>query len=232
MARTPINFVCLKWGTKYSAEFVNKLYGMCSRHFEGFKFHCMTEDPTDIRSEVNIIPLPEDNLEKWWWKMWLFNEEWMTLDNGVFLDLDLIIQKPFKPIFENTMSLLYTDWIDVEQMHKDILTDRYKYCDLNSSIMSWNINTKRNHIWKEFIEYKERIITLFRGIDNYICNRHSTDRGQRRLPKSINYYTTNIAHSYWTTNRTWKDVPVILFDYEEDKQDKVDEEWIHTQWKE
>ena len=221
MAGIPINFVCLKWGTKYSADFVNKLYGMCSRNFKGFDFHCMTEDPTDIRSEVNIIPLPEDDLERWWWKMWLFNEEWMTLDNGVFLDLDLIIQKPFKPAFANNMSLLYTDWIDVKQMHKDILGDRYKYCDLNSSIMSWNIDTKRNHIWEEFSKYKERIISLFRGIDNYLCNRHSIN---------INHYPNNIAHSYWTTNRTWKDVPVILFDYEDDKQDKVDEEWIHTQW--
>tara|TARA_B100001250_G_C19712544_1_gene749870 strand:+ start:314 stop:985 length:672 start_codon:yes stop_codon:yes gene_type:complete len=221
MAGIPINFVCLKWGTKYSADFVNKLYGMCSRNFKGFDFHCMTEDPTDIRSEVNIIPLPEDDLERWWWKMWLFNEEWMTLDNGVFLDLDLIIQKPFKPAFANNMSLLYTDWIDVKQMHKDILGDRYKYCDLNSSIMSWNIDTKRNNIWEEFSEYKERIISLFRGIDNYLCNRHSIN---------INHYPNNIAHSYWTTNRTWKDVPVILFDYEDDKQDKVDEEWIHTQW--
>ena len=28
-----MNFVCLKWGTKYSAEFVNKLYGMIRRHY-------------------------------------------------------------------------------------------------------------------------------------------------------------------------------------------------------
>ena len=40
MAGIPINFVCLKWGTKYSADFVNKLYGMCSRNFKGFDFHC------------------------------------------------------------------------------------------------------------------------------------------------------------------------------------------------
>ena len=51
MARTPINFVCLKWGTKYSAEFVNKLYGMCSRHFEGFKFHL---DGDDKGSSTNV----------------------------------------------------------------------------------------------------------------------------------------------------------------------------------
>ena len=40
-----------------------------------------------------------------------------------------------------------------------------------------------------------------------------------------------IAHSYWTTGKTWKDVPVILFDYNENKQDTVNEKWVKYLWK-
>ena len=218
-----INFICLKWGSKYNAEFVNKLYGMVKRHYPISELHCITEDSFGINDRVKIIPLPEDNLEKWWWKMWLFNEDWMTLDNAVFLDLDLIIQDTFEIKFDVYPTFLYTDWIDVNQMNKDILTDRYKYCDINSSVLSWDNRTKRNMIWEDFVKYKDRIPKLFRGIDNYINYRH---KGKYSL------YNYKLAHSYWTTNRTWADVPVILFDYEEIKQDKIDEPWIHTQWKE
>lgn len=217
-----INFICLKWGDKYSAEFVNKLYGMLYRHYDDFTLHCITEDATDVNSNVEIIPLPNDNLEKWWWKMWLFNEEWMTLDNAVFLDLDLIIQRPFKLAFEEKVNFLYTDWIDVNQIHKDILTDRYKYCEINSSILCWNKDTRRHAIWEDFVKFKDRIPVLFKGIDNYINNRHKD---------KYNLLSKGIAHSYWTTGKTWKDVPVILFDYEQTKQNEIDEPWIHTQWK-
>jgi len=216
-----INFICLKWGDKYSAEFVNKLYAMLSRHYDNFTLHCITEDATEVNSNIEIIPLPNDNLEKWWWKMWLFNEEWMTLDNAVFLDLDLIIQKPFKLLFGEKINFLYTDWINVNEMHKNILTDRYKYCDINSSILSWNSSTKRNIIWEDFIKYKDRIPKLFRGIDNYINYRHK---------EKYSLYNSGLAHSYWTTGKTWADVPVILFDYEQTKQNEIDEPWIHTQW--
>lgn len=214
------NFICLKWGDKYSEEFVIKLYNMISRHYSDFSFWCMSDTKID-HVHIQTIPLPEDNLQKWWWKMWLFNEEWMDLDNAVFLDLDLIIQKPFVPKFDSKVTMLYTDWIDVEQMHKDILTDRYKYCEINSSIMSWDRNTKRHHIWEDFVRHKEKILFLFRGIDNYINNRHKDD---------YRFYDS-IAHSYWTTGKTWKDKPVILFDYEQDKQDKVNEEWVKQHWK-
>jgi len=221
-----INFICLKWGNKYSAEFVNKLYGMLCRHYNDFTLHCITEDVTEVNSNIKIIPLPDDNLEKWWWKMWLFNEDWMTLDNAVFLDLDLIIQKPFEFSFSEKMNFLYTDWIDTQSLWRGINEHShryYDYCEINSSVLCWNKNTKRQNIWEDFVQFKDRIPVLFKGIDNYINNRHKD---------KYNLLDNGIAHSYWTTGRTWADVPVILFDYEQTKQDKIDESWIHTQWKE
>jgi len=217
-----MNFVCLKWGTKYSSEFVNKLYGMIRRYYPAAELYCMTEDPSNINDRIKILPLVDDNLEKWWWKIYLFNEEWMTLDNAVFLDLDLIIQKRFDIEFGDKPKLLYTDWIDVNQMSKDILTDRYKYCEINSSVLTWNKHTKRHHIWEDFQKNRDKILCLFRGMDNYINNRM----------KDSYEFLSPIAHSYWTTGKTWADVPIILFDYEQAKQDEVDEPWVHAQWRE
>jgi len=195
---------------------------MIRRYYPAAELYCMTEDSSNINDRIKIIPLVDDNLEKWWWKIYLFNEEWMTLDNAVFLDLDLIIQKRFDIEFGDKPKLLYTDWIDVNQMSKDILTDRYKYCEINSSVLTWNKHTKRHHIWEDFQKNRDKILCLFRGMDNYINNRM----------KDSYEFLSPIAHSYWTTGKTWADVPIILFDYEQAKQDEVDEPWVHAQWRE
>ena len=129
---------------------------MCLRHFKNFDFHCITEDPEkNINKNINIIPLPKGALEKWWWKMWLFNEEWLKLDDSVFFDLDIIIQDNFNIEYNKNIKLLYTDWIDCAQMRQDVLCKHYQYCDINSSIISWNKNTERHHIWKIFKRIKK-----------------------------------------------------------------------------
>jgi len=211
-----LNIICLKWGTKYNYVFVNKLYNMCVRHFENFDFHCITEDPKNINKNINIIPLPNDKLSKWWWKMWLFNEEWMTLDESVYFDLDIILQDTFKIEYDKNTKFLYTDWVDCEQMRQDVLCKHYQYCDINSSILSWNKDTKRHHIWQEFEENKEMIIFLFHGIDNYINYKHKM---------SYSLYD-NIAYSYSSNDQHREDRPVILFDYIQNKQDTL----MHVDW--
>ena len=196
---------------------------MCLRHFKNFDFHCITEDPEkNIDKNINIIPLPKGNLEKWWWKMWLFNEEWLTLDNCVFFDLDIIIQDHLTIEYDENVKLLYTDWVDCEQMRQDVLCKHYQYCDINSSIISWNKNTKRHHIWKDFQKYQEMITFLFHGIDNYINYRHK---------ESYSPYKNNTAYSYSTNDQHRADCPIILFDYIQDKQDTLMHiDWVKKLW--
>ena len=90
--------VCMKWGDKFPADYVNKLYGMLSRNVTGpFRFVCLTDRPEGIRSEVECgscptvsIPEPQRNLG--WRKVSLWAD---TLPNmtgdWLFLDLDVVI---------------------------------------------------------------------------------------------------------------------------------------------
>ena len=51
--------ICMKWGTKYGPEYVNRLYAMVRRHLSGdFRFVCLTDDSTGIHSEVQCLPIP------------------------------------------------------------------------------------------------------------------------------------------------------------------------------
>lgn len=55
------NCICLKYGTSYGPEYVNRLRAGLARHTEGdLRFLCMTEDRTGIDRNVEILPLPAE----------------------------------------------------------------------------------------------------------------------------------------------------------------------------
>ncbi len=52
--------ICVKWGTAYGADYVNRLYGMLRRHVTGdFRLVCLTDNKEGIRPEVDAYDLPE-----------------------------------------------------------------------------------------------------------------------------------------------------------------------------
>ena len=65
--------LCLKHGTKYNAEYVNKLYNMTKRHCTvDYTFVCLTEDPTNLDPNILVVPLP-NNLQGWWCKPYIYS---------------------------------------------------------------------------------------------------------------------------------------------------------------
>jgi len=93
-----VNIICMKWGNKFPANYVNRLYGMVERNLSlPFRFVCFTEDGNDIRDEVEIQPLPELDLpakapERGWRKLTVFKKDFGGLSGKtLFLDLDVVI---------------------------------------------------------------------------------------------------------------------------------------------
>lgn len=94
------HILCMKWGTKYGPEYVNRLYAMARRHLSGeFGFVCLTDDATGIRTEVRCLPIPPLNLELKpgqkdfaWRKLTTFEADLHSLKGtALFLDLDVVI---------------------------------------------------------------------------------------------------------------------------------------------
>ena len=90
--------ICMKWGTKYGPEYVNRLYAMVRRHLSGdFRFVCLTDDSTGIRSEVQCLPIPPLDLpagipERGWTKLATFSADLHGLrGTALFLDVDVVI---------------------------------------------------------------------------------------------------------------------------------------------
>lgn len=134
------NVVCLKWGTKYSTEYVNKLYAGVKRNTTlPFTFHCFTEDATGIHEDVVIHPLKFTGIDGWWNKLYLFSNE-IDLDGRVlFIDLDTLITGNIDDIMR-----IDTGFV----MIKDFFWPRQNWH--GSGLMSFE--TKQNpEIWNTFI---------------------------------------------------------------------------------
>lgn len=103
-----VNVICIKWGDKYPAEYVNKLYGMVARNLKRpFRFVCVTDDPRDgIRPEVELVPIPPITLPErqrnWpWRKVSLFAPKIGDLTGlTLFLDLDILVTGPLDSFFD------------------------------------------------------------------------------------------------------------------------------------
>ena len=84
-----VDIVCFKWGTKYSAEYVNKLYNAVQRHVTiPHNFICYTEDPEGVECETRdfIIDLPY-----WWYIIGLTNPAHNHSNKTIYMDLDTVI---------------------------------------------------------------------------------------------------------------------------------------------
>ncbi|MDC9729472.1 MAG: hypothetical protein PSN04_09150 [Methyloprofundus sp.] len=88
----------MKWGDKFPALYVNRLYSMVLKNTTiPFRFICFTDNSTDIHPDVEIQALPELHIpnglpERGWRKLTVFAENFGNLSGTtLFLDLDIVI---------------------------------------------------------------------------------------------------------------------------------------------
>lgn len=101
------NVVCVKWGTAYGPEYVNRLYGMVARHLSPpFRLVCLADSAEGLRREVEYFPLPElgcphpQRTMGKWRKQVLWGREVPGLSGvALFIDLDSVIVGPLDDYF-------------------------------------------------------------------------------------------------------------------------------------
>ena len=100
------HILCMKWGTKYGPEYVNRLYAMVRRHLQGdFNFVCLTDNAQGIRPEVQCLPIPSLDLppgipERGWTKLTTFAADLHGLrGTALFLDVDVVVTGPLDEFF-------------------------------------------------------------------------------------------------------------------------------------
>jgi len=102
-----VNVLCIKWGSRYGADYVNRLASMVDRHLhQPHKFICLTDDPTGIDDKIETRPIPAIEVPEKarvspWQKLAVFSPELADIEGKtLFLDLDTIILEELDPFFD------------------------------------------------------------------------------------------------------------------------------------
>jgi len=99
--------ICMKWGSRYGPEFVNRLYTSVKRHTRNItKVYCFTDDTNGINENVICKPMPPISLPNIisltpWRKLSIWQFPLYNLTGDVlFLDLDLVITGNLDQFFD------------------------------------------------------------------------------------------------------------------------------------
>jgi hypothetical protein len=101
------SIICMKWGSRYGVDYVNKLASMIRRNTRRpTRTVCFTDRPQGIEPGVETAPLPPINLpERVQWLGWRKISVWQAplLDlqgDVLFLDLDIVITGSLDEFFD------------------------------------------------------------------------------------------------------------------------------------
>ncbi len=109
-----VNVLCIKWGSKYGPDYVNRLHNMVRRHLHRpFRFVCLCDDRAGIDADIDVRPIPLVGFDEFdRRKPWSFGHGWLKLTSfadplydlqgpTLFLDLDIVIVDAIDCFFDH-----------------------------------------------------------------------------------------------------------------------------------
>ena len=158
--RHSVNILTLKWGTLYSAEYVNRIYRGVARHLHRpFRFVCVTDDATGLAPGVEAVSFPakpewmrlEKKYSKWpniYVKLLVFSPSFAGLEGPtLFLDIDQIIVGDLDCFFDYKPGefCIIHNWIEFRKR----LFRKAPFCG-NSSCFRFDAGEKSHYIYETF----------------------------------------------------------------------------------
>ena len=159
--------ICMKWGTLYSPEYVNRLYAMVRANTTGnLRFVCLTDNSDGLRQEIETYACPTLNLShpnanKGWRKLTLYRSSQELFElSGVwlYLDLDVVVSGSLDEFFEFDLDAKYTVMQNWTQPGKGIG---------NTSVFRYTIG-KLEYLHDNFMKNPEQVFSEYNNSQTYI----------------------------------------------------------------
>lgn len=165
---------CLKYGDKYSSEYVNKLYRQVKEHLTlPHKFVCFTENPAGLDSNIEVMPLIlQGGVHGWWHKPMMFAPNLGIKGTLLFLDLDLIV---FRNI-DNLFTYMPGEFCIIRDFNRFIIKNYNKF---NSSVFRLTTG-QHSYVYTDFAKHPTDVMKRFQGDQDWI--RHSIKHGYSYWP--------------------------------------------------
>jgi hypothetical protein len=139
----PLNVLCVRFGNKYSQEYVVRLRNMVKRHLTiPYKFYCLTDDPKPLEGVELIVQNNAGYVKGWWHKVHMFDPKLPITGRILYMDLDVIVCNRI----DKLVTVWPHDFLGIRDFNRKF-HPAYKY--LNSSVMSWIAGTQ-SYIFENF----------------------------------------------------------------------------------
>ena len=211
------HILCMKWGTKYGPEYVNRLYAMVRRHLTGdFRFICLTDNIEGIRSEVECFAIPPLRIDLApgqrdgaWTKLTTFERDLHGLrGTALFLDLDLVIVGSLDEFFTQPGEfLIIHDYPRFWRMGERIVG--------NSSVYRFELGAQAE-VLEYFREHTEEMRAKYRNEQEYLSHflhqRGKLNYWPAAWCPSFKYYCIPAWPSnYWKEPVPPSDARIVIF---------------------
>ena len=152
---------CLKWGNKYSSDYVNKLEQMVKRNCTiNYEFICFTENKNGLNENIKTFNLPKLKADGWWYKPMFLGNDLPIKGTLLFLDLDVIVYQNIDKLF----SYEPNKFVICRDFNRSI---RQKWDRMNSSVFRVPIG-KYDDLWKTFQKNTQNEIQRNRGDQDWM----------------------------------------------------------------
>ena len=222
-----MNFACVCYGTKYSLEYVQKLYNMVQRNTTvDHKFYCFT-DRTDshewLKGDIIVKQFPMVDLKGWWNKMQLFHPGILEGDT-LYMDLDVVITGNIDCFFNYEPE---ADFIGMNDFNPDTKI-------FNSSVFKFKPEAMKSKLWQPFID--DRIKWLrYSGDQNVISDLIKGAPETRSFPdswtQSYKWYDRKGQRYHkgkWTFEHNGESLVTVF--HGEPNPHQSDKEWVKKAW--
>lgn len=137
------NILCVRFGTKYGREYVERLRNMIKRHTTlPHEIVCLTDDQHPIEGVRSIVRPNQNYAKGWWHKVHMFDPGLPLQGRILYFDLDVVIHNNIDKLISHERN----HFLGILDFNRKFHAT-WKY--LNSSVLSWNFGTQ-THIWDEF----------------------------------------------------------------------------------
>lgn len=245
-----IHVLTLKVGTKYSSEYVNKLYYSIKRNSTvDFTLYCYTEDSTDLIPEVEVIHLENPSLFKLQWHKLIFHSKgFANILHGekcLILDIDWVITGDMDPIL--SYNLPRREFGCFERWWSNLR----HFCKLNGGFQMFYMG-ETDYLWQKFREDPEYWQQYYikngfaegpvngeqNFIDEHAVNKHwlpmewfakyhdiDYKKINRNWERDVNY-----NEPYFMGGNFCETIKMVHFSNSDNQMHKVNEHWIKDYW--
>lgn len=229
----------IKWGKKYSADYVNRLYNMIKRNLNlPFKFICLTEDSNGLNPEIEALPFTRPDLEFCWTKLNIFETNLYGLSGTCFfLDLDIVITGNLDSLFnyqpeKDFIGVL--DWVRKDQINSSVM--RFEIGKFNFILDNFDKMIEKKQLiktreWDVYLKSNDKIV-YWEGDNRYGGDQEWISKQLNQKELKDYFYNDEWILSYKEHGRG--KVPAnckILVFHGDPKPHEVDEAYVANLWK-